>query len=190
MKSGFRVAVATVALLAGVVPASAEVAPLAVPRGMALKLMVIDEVTTKTAKPGDRIKLRLNEAVTVDGIVAIKAGTPAVGEVVSSAESGIAGRSGKLATRLLHLDIDGTNLPIDGARKTAGKGGNTQIILATLALSPWGPFARGNNAKLKAGEIVDAVTAADYPLPSTSRGTVPGSLSAAPRPDSDGLVMK
>lgn len=58
------------------------------------------------------------------------------------------------------------------------------------ALPPWGPFARGNNAKLKAGEIVDAVTAADYPLPSTSRGTVPGSLSAAPRPDSDGLVMK
>ena len=189
MKFDLCVAAATVGLLTAM-PIRAEVAPLVVPRGMALKLMVIDEVTTKTAKPGDRIKLRLHEAVTIDGVVAIKAGVPGVGEVVSSAESGIAGRSGKLSTRLLHLEIDGTRLMIDGAPKTAGKGGNTQIILATLALTPWGPFARGNNAKLKAGEIVNAVTAADYPVPSTSRGTVPVSLSAAPRPESDGLVMK
>lgn len=189
MKVGFCVVAATVGMLA-TVPLRADVAPPVVPRGTALKLMVIDEVTTKTAKPGDPIKLRLNEAVTIDGNVAIKAGALGVGEVVSSAESGIVGRSGKLMTRLLHLDIDGTKLAIEGARKTAGKSGNNQIILATLVLSPWGPFARGNNAKLKAGEIVDAVTAADYSLPSTSRGTVPVSLSAAPRPDSDGLVMK
>lgn len=176
-------------LMASAAAAEPVVLPV-VPSGTAIKLMIVDEVTTKTAKPGDRIKLRLDAPVVVDRIVVIPAGVPGVGEVISSAESGIAGKSGKLSTRLLYIEIDGVRLGIDGAPKTAGDGGNTQIILATLALTPWGLFARGNNAKLKAGDIVPAVTTADYVPPSTSRGTVPVSLSAAPRPESDGLVMK
>jgi len=38
-------------------------------------------------------------------------------------------------------------------------------VLATAALTPWGPFARGNNARLKAGAMVDAVLTDDLPAP-------------------------
>ena len=162
MLIGRRVTAATLAVLLATAAFAQSVASPVVPRGTTIKLMVIDEVATKTAKPGDRIKLRLDAPVIIDGIVVIAAGQAAVGEVVTSAESGIVGRSGKLATRLLYLDVGGVRVPIDGAPTTAGKSGNTQIILATVFLTPRGPFARGNNAKLKAGEIVTAVTTEDY----------------------------
>ncbi|WP_133064411.1 hypothetical protein [Sandarakinorhabdus cyanobacteriorum] len=150
------------ALMAGM--ASAQPAPLAT-TGTPLKLMVWNEVSTRTAKPGDRFLLRLETAVVAGEAVVIPRGAQAWGEVVSASGSGMGGKAGKLETRLLHIEVDGRPIRIAPAKPDAladkGRDGSLQIVLATAALTPWGPFARGNNARLKAGALVDAVLAED-----------------------------
>lgn len=146
-------------------------------RGTRLRVMIVDEVTTKTAKPGDKFKIALELPVVVGDRVIIPRGVTGAGEVVSAAESGIAGKSGKLATRLLYLDVNGRRVALDTSSKAnSGQGGNLQIVLATAALTPWGLVARGNNAKLKAGEVVDAILAEDV------SASPPRSAAIAPQP--------
>lgn len=151
---------------AAVVPVAPVLA--AARAGTPLRLMVWNEVSTRSAKPGDRFLMLVDAPVAVDGRVVIPRGAKAWGEVVSARGSGMAGRAGALETRLLHLDTAGGPVPIAPAPSavTADKGRNgaLQMVMATAALTPWGPFARGNNARLKAGHIVEAVLGADVPI--------------------------
>jgi hypothetical protein len=161
--------ISAISVLASV--ASAQPAPLAA-SGTPLKLMVWNEVSTRTAKPGDRFLLRLETAVIAGEAVVIPRGAQAWGEVMSASASGMGGKAGKLETRLLHIEVGGRPVRIAPAKPDAladkGRDGSLQIVLATAALTPWGPFARGNNARLKAGALVDAVLAEDLmPAPAT-----------------------
>jgi hypothetical protein len=133
--------------------------------GSKIELMVINEVTTKTAKPGDRFLLRLAQPFVIGDRVVIPRGVAAWGEVTDVETNGIAGRSGKLATRLLYIEFAGQKLALSGTPGNAGQGGNLQIVLATLALTPWGLVAKGNNAKLKAGDIVPGYIVNAFPAP-------------------------
>jgi hypothetical protein len=151
--------------------------PLTVPAGARVELMVINEVSTKIAKPGDRFLLKLAQPLAVGDRIVIPRGTKAWGEVLDARANGIAGQSGKLATRLLHIDYNGLLLPIRGDMKRTGQNGNLQIVMATLALTPWGLVAKGNNAKLKAGDLIDGVLVDDF-VPSA----VPPPKPAAPAP--------
>lgn len=140
-------------------------APVVAKSGTPLRLMVWNEVSTRSAKPGDRFLLVLDSPVTVDGQVVIPRGTKAWGEVVAARSSGMVGRAGKLETRLLHLATPGGEVPITPATAKSltdkGAGATLQIVAVTAALTPWGPFTRGNNARLKAGHIVEALLGAD-----------------------------
>jgi hypothetical protein len=147
--------------------APAETVTAAAKAGSPLRLMVWNEVSTRSAKPGDRFLMIVDAPVAVDGRVVIPRGAKAWGEVVSARSSGMVGRAGALEARLLHLDTPGGPVPIAPAPAavTADKGRNgaLQMVMVTAALTPWGPFARGNNARLKAGHIVEAVLGADVP---------------------------
>lgn len=152
-------------------PAATPVAPIVAKAGTPLRLMVWNEVSTRSAKPGDRFLLVLDSAVTVAGHTVIPRGAKAWGEVVSARSSGMAGRAGAIETRLLQLDTGSGPVPIAPAAASTmadrGRTGALQVVLATAALTPWGPFARGNNARLKAGHIVEAVLGADVPAIAT-----------------------
>lgn len=139
--------------------------PIVAPPGSKVELMIINEVTTKTAKPGDRFLLKLAQPLVAGDRVLIPRGVPAWGEVTETKVNGMAGRSGKLATRLLYIEFNGDKLPLSGTPAHAGQGGNLQIVMATLALTPWGLFAKGNNAKLKAGDVVPAFLVNAFPAP-------------------------
>ena len=163
------VAVATLVepgIVLPVVPEAVTIVAPALPaivasRGTPVRLMVLNEVSTKTAQAGDLFTLLVDAPVKIGDQMVIARGTRAVGKVVDAAESGIVGKSGKLVTRLLYLDVDGVRVSLDGDPRSAGRNGNVQVVLATLALTPWGLFARGNNAKLKAGDIVVGSLAED-----------------------------
>lgn len=149
-----------------------RVAPgnLLVERDTPIRLMVVNEVSTRTAKPGDRFMLRVDENVVVEGVTIIPAGTRAWGEVSAAEKSGAVGKSGKLQARLLHVEVGGEQIPISGENKSAGDGGGTQVVLGALALGPLALLAPGNNAKLKAGDIFSAYFDADLSYdPAASR---------------------
>ncbi len=147
------------------------------PAGTRVELMVFDEVTTKTAKAGQLFKLKLAQPLVVDARVLLPRGVPAWGEVTMATGNGIAGKSGKLGTKLLYIDVDGHHIGITGTPVNSGQGGTVQVVLATLALTPWGLFAKGNNAKLKAGDIVFAYLAEGYPATATLQ-TAPAAAPA------------
>lgn len=147
-----------------IVPETEEVAAPVVPRDTPVHLMVVNEVSTKKDAAGTVFKLRVNQPVLVDGVELIPVGTTAWGEVVEADSSGNVGKSGQLAARLTHIDLGGQRIPIEGETSAKGKSGKGETILGVLALGPLGLFAKGNNAKIKAGEKITAFVAQDRPI--------------------------
>jgi hypothetical protein len=158
-------------------PAAVE-GGLLVPQDTLIRLMVLNEVSTKTAKPGDRFVLRVDEPVVVDGVTVIPIGAKAWGEVLDAKESGPAGKAGRLSARLLSVEVGSAQVPISGENKSAGETGGNQIALGALALGPLALLARGNNAKLKAGEIFNGYIDSDW-LYEPSSGTMKPAKAAA-----------
>ena len=136
------------------------IAPAVIRIDTPVELMATKEVSTADVTAGTRFKLRLNKPVTVADGQTIPVGTWAHGEVVSAIDSGGLGKSGKMTARLLYLEYGANKIPLEGEISTKGNGAGSAgaaVIFAGVA----GLFHRGNNAKIKAGEIVNAFVAED-----------------------------
>lgn len=138
--------------------------PLVIPRDTPVRLMVLNEVSTKDHSAGHRFPLRVNEAVVVDGRELIPVGATAWGELTDAEKSGNVGKRGKLEATLSHIDLDGRSIPLEGGTTSDGKSGKGETILGVLAMGPLGLFAKGNNAKIKAGEMMTAFVSEDVVL--------------------------
>lgn len=137
---------------------------LMLPARTPVRLMVLNEVSTKIAKPGDRFVLLVDEPVIVEDRIVIPVNAKAFGEVRIASESGVVGKSGNLVAKLLYVETSHGRVTLDGSPASAGESGTTQTVLGVLALGPLGLFARGNNAKLKAGETLTGYVAEDVPI--------------------------
>lgn len=144
-------------------------ATLLVPRDTPVHLMVLKEVTTKSDSAGERFKLRVIEPVVIDGKTAIPVGSTAWGEVTSAESSGNLGKSGRLSARLLYVEVGGVPIRIDGQTTAKGNSGTAETVVGVLSLGVLGLFAKGNNAKIKAGEQMTAFTAEDANVPEATR---------------------
>lgn len=139
-------------------------APVWLPRGTPVELMVVQEVTTKSHGAGHRFRLRVHRPVEVEGRVLVPAGAIAWGEVLEAEGSGVAGKGGTLAARLLYLEAGGARVPLAGEAAHEGRDGTAETVLGVVGLGLLGLLARGNNAKLKAGEVLEAVVEEDVEL--------------------------
>lgn len=146
-------------------PAEPAISPLVLKRDTPIHFMVISEVTTKTHTPGHRFRLRVDKPVFVDGVLALPVGTIAWGEVLAAKKSGNVGKSGTLEARLLYVDVNGYRVPISGSNSAKGAGGGAETALGVLALGPFGLLAKGNNAKIKAGELMTGFVEQDTEIP-------------------------
>ena len=142
--------------VATVVAPAAPAGMIMVERDTLIRLMVLNEVSTRRAKAGDHFVLRVDEPVQVDGVTIIPVGAKAWGEVLAAESSGMAGKGGELSVRLLYVEVGGDRIPISGKTSSEGEDGTTQLALSALALGPLALLGRGNNAKLKAGHIFNA----------------------------------
>jgi anti-sigma factor RsiW len=96
---------------------------LVVPGGTQLSLALASDVSSKTAKVGDAIRARVLSDITVDGQVAIAAGTIVAGQVtdVVSGSDKIGGVP-TLGLRFDHLEFSGgKDIPISGELTQKGK---------------------------------------------------------------------
>ena len=148
--------VATVESTAPVAPAK-----LIMPKGTMVRLMVTKEVNSRDNHAGDRFALRVDEDVRIGRVTIVPIGTKGYGEVVDSEGSGAVGKSGKLNARLLYLDLNGRHIELDGDRHSAGSGGTGQVVGGVVAFGVFGLLMKGNNASLKAGEILNGYTLSD-----------------------------
>ena len=150
---------AVTALPADAAPATAP--KLVLPKGSMVRLMVTKEVNSRDNRPGDRFVLRVDEEVQVGGVTVIPIGAKAWGELLEAKETGGVGKSGKINARLLYVEASGQQINLDGERRSSGSGGTGQVVASVIAFGPFGLLMKGNNATLKAGEILNGYTMAD-----------------------------
>lgn len=135
------------------------------PRDTPVHLMVVNEVSSKESRAGDRFELRVMENVISDDQIVVSEGAKAWGEVASSESSGNIGKSGRLEVSLLYIEAGAIRIPITGHTSDRGKSGTAETVMGVLSLGLLGFFAKGNNAKIKAGEQMTAFTSADVQVP-------------------------
>lgn len=157
----------------GVMAPSATITPAVLAKGTMVRLMVLNEVNSRDHHAGHRFALRVDEEVKVGGITVIPVGAKGWGEVVGARGTGAVGKSGRMATRLLYVEAQGKQIPLDGQREAAGGGGTGQAVVSLIAFGPLGLLMKGNNATLKAGEIINGYTTTDAAFDSAPAAVIP-----------------
>lgn len=132
-------------------------------RDTPVSLMAISEVSTAKASAGTRFKMRVNEAIIVGGVVVVPVGTPAIGEVLTAKDSGGLGKSGAMTAKLLHISLGEAEIPLEGDKTAKGTGAGSAGV-AVIFAGALGLFHRGNNAKIKAGELLSGFVSEDVTL--------------------------
>lgn len=166
---------------ASTAPTTAVQAPVLIRRDTPVVLMAISEVSTATAAAGTRIKLRVQQPLSVDGRIIVPVGTPAFGTVVAAEDSGGLGKSGRMTARLQHIRLGDAEIPLDGDVSAKGTGAGSAGV-AVIFTGVVGLFHRGNNAKIKAGEILSAFVSEDVLLDLTSTPIKPVAPTASGTP--------
>ncbi len=127
--------------------------------------MVVSEVTTKTHLAGHRFKLRVDKPVVVDGITVLSVGTTAWGEVLAASRSGNVGKGGSLEARLLYVENGALRILISGTNSARAPAPAARPRSASSRSARSAFFAKGNNAKIKAGELMTGFVEEDTPFP-------------------------
>jgi hypothetical protein len=145
------------------------------PSGTPVHLFLADTISSKTAKPGDTVKLQVLGDVKAGDLVVIANKAPAVGTIETVQNAKRAWRAGRLIVKLQTVtlvDQKEQRLEAWNASKGADTGAGiewTNAVLqsygfALLAL-PFAPLQHGNEAFLYKGALLDAATTGDALLP-------------------------
>jgi hypothetical protein len=133
-------------------------------RGTEIRMETIRELNSNDAKVGDRFDLEVSEAVTLNGKTVIPAGTRAVGEVTLAKRKGMWGKSGKLETRLLHLEAGGQRIRISGAAGGQGRSGTAGVVASLAVIPVAGFFVTGTSAVIPPRTATVATLDEDIPV--------------------------
>jgi len=132
--------------------------PRVVDAGTALPIVLKEAVTTKTAKPEDRVTAELAENVVVDGEVLLPAGSEVLGHVVTALRSGRVKGRARLVASFDEIRVDGRTFRIEatGFDVTAGssRGKDAKIAGGAAAAGAIiGAIADGGSGAVKGGVI-------------------------------------
>jgi hypothetical protein len=149
-----------------------------------VRLMVLNEVNTNSARPGDRFVLRVDENVVVGGATVIPVGARAYGEVTRIKPNGAVGKAGAVSAKLLYVELGEDRIPITGEGDSRGRKESGGVVMASAIWGPFGLLMKGGAGKLKAGHIFDGYIPTDLLYdPATGRFVVPeAETAAAPAP--------
>jgi hypothetical protein len=143
--------------------------------GTSVPLVAASSLTSKTAKIGDSITMKVARDVVVGGQLIIPADTIAVGEVTGVRTRGMMCRTGKIDAKLSYIEINGEHVPLTMAVVIKGKStmGAAGAIAGFLAFGPLAAVITGKSAivapGMKAkGKIVGDVAMAAIRRPSTT----------------------
>lgn len=184
------------------VPAAAPGAPSPAPalgafiirQGTEVRMTLEEELSSKTARVGQRFRLRVAEPVRAQGRLVVPAGTPGVGEVTRVDRKGAFGKSGKLDVRVLHLDLGENRIRLTGSNSDEGESGTAATVAVAVVAGVFSAFVTGKSAVLPVGMqlvgyleddtpvIVEAMPSG--PAPIVIPATDPASADPPPSSDS------
>jgi hypothetical protein len=149
--------------------------------GTEVPMRLSEELTTKGKKlrVGQRFRLETAEAVIVQGVTVIPAGSPAVGEITDVRNKGMWGKSGHLGARVLYVTVNGRQIRLTGAFDDKGTaGGVGAVSVSAIVFLPAGFFMTGTSAVVPAGAMVKAFVDEDVPLEMAAAGPAPLTVAA------------
>lgn len=135
--------------------------------GTPVPLKMSEMLTTKgkKLKVGQRFNMEVAQAVEVNGVVVIPAGSPAIGEVTDVRNKGMWGKSGYIQARPLSVRANGRLIRLTGSvdDKGVAAGGGAAAVSAVVFL-PAGFFMTGTSAVIPVGAPVSAFIDEDVPF--------------------------
>jgi hypothetical protein len=147
--------------------ASAAPAPapaVVVPQGTQLILETLAELSSRDARTGQQIPLKVVGDVLVDGELVIPGGSQAVGVVVEARDTGGMGVNGRLEIAPLYISIGGETVRLTGGESYSGKTKADAVVgLAITGL------VSGRKATIPAGTKLGARVLRDIRLPVAAR---------------------
>ena len=142
--------------------------------GKAVWLMVMETVSSKTAKVGDPVKLQVIDPVKVDELVVIASKAPASGTITEVKPAGRAWHKGGVVLRLDSVTLVNQQ-QVALSAFSAVKGGDTHAAYdwtmaifqsqgLALFFLPFAPLQHGQQGTIPKGAVMEAVTAGEILL--------------------------
>ena len=131
--------------------AAAPGGSVAVPAGTPMSFVTTTEISSRSARQGQRFPLQVSEDVTLASQVVIPKGTAAVGEVEAVSGKGMFGKAGRLVLRPLFIDIGGERVNLVGAIADKGHDGTAAAAVTTALIGGFGLIITGKSAVVPAG---------------------------------------
>ena len=129
------------------------------PDGTEVKLVTIDEISSKKAVQDDQLTFKVAEDVKVDGKTVIAKDAIAKGVVTNAKKKGMMGRSGELSIRIESAQtVDGQKIKLRSSKSGEGGDNTGTTVALTVLFGPLGLLKRGKEAVIKAGTIITAYT--------------------------------
>lgn len=139
-----------------------------------VELEILDAASSRSSKPGDKVRIRVAEPVTIDGRAAIAAGTEGFAEVIQASKAALMGKAGELTLGAPYVEVDGHRISLKRLRYGPSQGSdpsgtlNALNVAAAVALPVASValiFVSGGNIDVKPGARAHAVTAAETFIP-------------------------
>src|SRR5271157_6048232 len=157
-----------------------------VPEGTDVKLKLLEALSSKTAHVGDPVALELADDLRVDGVVVVRKGAKARGEITVAKKSGRMGKAGDVALQIDYLRAGDVKIRLRGTKGAEGDSAVGRAIVLT-AVSGLGIMKHGKDAEVPEGTQLTAFVFDDTsvliapPLPSVT----PAENTPAPHPATD-----
>jgi hypothetical protein len=135
-------------------------------QGTPIHLATEVDLSSQENRVGDRVDLRVLDAVSLNGHTVIPVGTRGVGEVTLVRRKGMWGKSGRLEFRPLYIVLGGREIPISAHQMTKehGETGTAGVVASIVVLPLAGFFVTGTSARIPRGSTVDAELSEDLPV--------------------------
>ncbi len=132
--------------------------------GTPVPLVTVGEVSTKTHRQGDRFDLEVSRDVLVGGHLVIPKGARGLAEVARHRARGPFGKAGMLEVRLLHVEVGGRKVRLDGGGEHKGASAAVPAVATGVITAALGSAILGKSARIPAGTEVVGFVHRDLPL--------------------------
>ena len=132
--------------------------------GTLIRIRLLNEVNSKTAKEGDIMDFIVFEDVTVNNKIIIKEGSKLNGTVEKAEKAKGLGKAGELNYSLNYVKaVDGTKIYLKTSKSNMeGQDRTGGAIAMAVVLSPLFLLHKGKNVKMEAGKVIQVYTDRDY----------------------------
>lgn len=131
-----------------------EISGDSIPAGTSLEFVLLDTVSSATARVGDIFRLKSRTAVVVDGVEVLPRGLNAHGEVIHADNRGLIGKPGELLLKLRAVDWQGRSIRLRNSVGGVAKDKTGQVVTIQILFGVAVFFVGGNEIEIPADSII------------------------------------